>query len=572
MDNGTLVFDVRHTDFAGGAKGNGTTDDTLAIQAAIDAAYAAGGGTVVIVDGTYLTGNPFTDANSDNVDDDPTTRVPIQLKSGVRVVIMAGATVRAQTGNWLSRGVFEGVEQQDVVIEGAGTIDGQRAANAGGRIFGIYLKSVQRFAVRGLRIVNMPANENPGHSNDAGLGGDAVVLAYASQTAIVPCRDGVVEGLYIDNVERSGISPISAERVTIRDNSIRNIDGINPGSAIDLEPDVANGTIRDITIQGNHIENCEWGIIVNGNGPRDVTVSGNTLRAMRNSPIYVRATDVVVSGNTIFDWAGRGIWVYNGSTGVTVNGNTLEGSYTNTAQRAAIAVTDASDVSIVGNTVRRTYTVGIQVDVKNVGQTQANVYPRDAKGVVIAQNALFGIGRDEEVGSAAISVISSTTTTPARVAQEIVIAFNSIRDGYDPNANTTGTGRTAPNTTDYAIDLSGVTAAERVTIHVFGNRVGPEIGARINGTYNIVSGHVVDRPTINFGTVAAGAVAEQTVSILGAATGDSVQVTPLGGLDAGLQVAGAWVSAAGQVTVRVHNFSGSGATSNRSWRVILTQH
>lgn len=569
MDNGTLVYDVRHTDFAGGAQGDGTTDDTLAIQAAIDAAYAAGGGTVVINDGTYLVGNPVIDLVAPPGDDDPTTRVPLQVKSGVRVVIMAGATVRAQTGNWLSRGVFEAVEAQDVVIEGAGTIDGQRASNSGGRIFGIYLKSVQRFAVRGLRIVNMPANTG---SNAGGLGGDAVVLAYANQSAIVPCRDGVVEGLYIDNVERSGISPISAERVSIRDNTIRNIDGTNPGSAIDLEPDVANGTIRDITIHGNHVENCEWGVIVNGNGPRDVTVSGNTFRSMRNSPIYVRATDVTVHGNTVRDWAGRGIWVYNGSTGVTVSGNTLEGSYTNTAQRAAIAVTDASDVSIVGNTVRKTFTVGIQVDVKNVGETQANVYPRDAKGVVIAHNALFGIGRDDEVGSAAISVISSTTATPPRVAQDIVIAFNSIRDGYDPNANTSGTGRTAPNTTDYAIDLSGVTAAERATIHVFGNKVGPEIGARINGTYNLVTGHIVDRPTINFGTVAAGAAAEQTVSITAAATGDSVQVTPLGGLDTGLQIAGAWVSAAGQVTIRVHNFSGSGVSSNRSWRVILTQH
>ncbi|HEX2081343.1 MAG TPA: right-handed parallel beta-helix repeat-containing protein [Longimicrobium sp.] len=559
MDNGTLVFDVRHTDFAGGAKGDGTTDDTSAIQAAIDAASGAGGGTVVIVDGTYLTGNP----------NNTTTRVPIQVKSGVRVVIMPGATVRAQTGNWLSRGVFEAVEQQDVVIEGTGTLDGQRANNAGGRIFGVLLKSVQRFAVRGLRIVNMPANTG---QNAGGLGGDAVVLAYASQSPAVPCRDGVVEGLYIDNVERSGISPICAERVTIRDNTIRNIDGTNPGSAIDLEPDVAGMTIRDITIQANHVESCEWGIIVNGKGPRDVTVSGNTLRGMRNSAIHVRATDVTVSGNTVHDWAGRGIWVYNGSVGVTVSGNTLEGSYTNTAQRAAICVTDAHDVSIIGNTVRRTFTVGIQVDVKFLGQTEANVFPRDAKGIVIANNTLFAIGRDAEVGSAAISVISSSTATPPRVAQDIVIAFNSIRDGYDPNDNDAGTGRTAPNTTDFAIDVSGVTAAERAAIHIFGNRVGPEIGARINGTYNIVSGHVVDRPTINFGTVAAGAAAEQTVAVTGATTGDSVQATPLGGLEAGLQLAGAWVSAAGQVTIRVHNFSGSGVSSGRSWRVILTQH
>lgn len=581
LDRGTLVFDVRHVDFAGGAKGDDTADDRAAIQAAIDAAHAAGGGTVVIPDGTYLTGTPLPNT---------TTPVPIQIKSNVRVVIMPGATVKAATGNWGSRGIFEAVVQNNVSIEGGGTIDGQRSLNAGGRLFAIYLQSVQGFSVRGLRIVNIPANSGP--DNPAGWGGDAVLMSHEYLGVQTPCRDGVVEGCYIENVERCGISPLCAERVSIRDNIIRNVrteqPQPNPACGIDLEPDKLGLVIRDITISGNHIEDCDGGgILVNGNGPRDVTVVGNTIRNVDMDAIYVRATNVTVKGNTINNWKGRGIWVYNGSIGVVVEGNTIEGDYTNTAQRAGIAVTDASDVVITGNTVRRTFTGGIRIDVSSLG-AQGKDYPRNARRIVIANNTLFAIGRPEEVGGAAITLVSSATASPPRVIEDVVIAMNTISDGYDPDYDIVPEQtnpedppfnpeeksiRTGDKRTDYGIDVAGISPAERAKVHIFGNRITNMNVARVNGTYSVLSGHIIDRPTLNFGTIAAGASAEQTVAVTGAASGDSVQATPIGGLEAGLLIGGAWVSAAGQVTIRLHNVGGASIISgNRSWRVIVTQH
>jgi len=49
LDKGSMVYNVK----AFGAVGNGTTDDTAALQAAVDAAHAAGGGTVWIPKATY---------------------------------------------------------------------------------------------------------------------------------------------------------------------------------------------------------------------------------------------------------------------------------------------------------------------------------------------------------------------------------------------------------------------------------------------------------------------------------------------------------------------------------------
>ncbi len=56
LDKGEIVFDVK----AYGAKGDGTTDDTAAIQATVDACHTAGGGVVWFPSGTYkLSTNPI---------------------------------------------------------------------------------------------------------------------------------------------------------------------------------------------------------------------------------------------------------------------------------------------------------------------------------------------------------------------------------------------------------------------------------------------------------------------------------------------------------------------------------
>lgn len=52
-ESSSLFFTITNTAYAGGAVGDGSTDDTSAIQAAIDAASTAGGGIVYVPPGTY---------------------------------------------------------------------------------------------------------------------------------------------------------------------------------------------------------------------------------------------------------------------------------------------------------------------------------------------------------------------------------------------------------------------------------------------------------------------------------------------------------------------------------------
>jgi len=107
----TNIFNV--TNYA--AVGDGVTTNTGAIQSAIKAASAAGGGVVQVPAGTYLCG-------------------PLQLASKVNLHLEAGALLRMLPlgkypgGTRNPESFISGDKLHDVAITGAGAIDGQGAA------------------------------------------------------------------------------------------------------------------------------------------------------------------------------------------------------------------------------------------------------------------------------------------------------------------------------------------------------------------------------------------------------------------------------------------------------------
>ncbi len=105
-----------------GALGDGKTDDSQALASAIAACHAAGGGTVILPKGNYLTG-------------------PIHLKSNVNLHLEADATVLFDTNPEaylpMVRTSYEGIEcmnyspliyayqEKNIAITGSGTFNGQ---------------------------------------------------------------------------------------------------------------------------------------------------------------------------------------------------------------------------------------------------------------------------------------------------------------------------------------------------------------------------------------------------------------------------------------------------------------
>ena len=113
-------YDIRDQ----GAKGDGQTLVTAAIQKAIDAAASAGGGTVYFPAGKFVSGTLRLKSN-----------VTLQLDAGC---ILLGSTdikdypditaaVRSYTDNYVKQALIAGEDLDNVGITGRGTIDGQGA-------------------------------------------------------------------------------------------------------------------------------------------------------------------------------------------------------------------------------------------------------------------------------------------------------------------------------------------------------------------------------------------------------------------------------------------------------------
>lgn len=139
-----------------GAAGDGKRSDTKALQAAIDACAQAGGGTVLLTAGRYLTGTLFLKSN-----------VTLHLAAGS---VLLGSTnlgdypatiprIRSYTDNYCEKCLIYGEGLENVAIEGAGIVDGQGKAFRGPyktRPFLLRLVSSRRVSVSGIEFRDSP--------------------------------------------------------------------------------------------------------------------------------------------------------------------------------------------------------------------------------------------------------------------------------------------------------------------------------------------------------------------------------------------------------------------------------
>jgi polygalacturonase len=210
-------FDVR----AYGATGDGQTLDTAAFRAAVAACVMAGGGTVRVPPGRYLTGT-------------------IELRSHVTLDLAAGATILAsedpadypdipdvwKPGDTIIAPVLYAVDAENVTVTGRGTIDGQ------GRIWWKRLEMANPNPKRGWSAPGTPAEQAEVRK---------IARGRPHLISFVRCRDVLIEHVNLRNSPEWTVHPLLCDLVLIIGVSVygdagsHNTDGINPESCRDVE-------------------------------------------------------------------------------------------------------------------------------------------------------------------------------------------------------------------------------------------------------------------------------------------------------------------------------------------------
>jgi polygalacturonase len=309
------VFDVKNF----GAKGDGKTQDRDAINKAIDAASAAGGGTVLFPAGTYVTGS-------------------IRMRSHVTLQLEAGCVIEA-SGEASAYDAAEpnasdkfqdfghshfhdsliwGEGLEDISITGSGLINGKtlaRERGAGGdkaiafklsrnvtlRDFSILLGG--HFGILATGVDNLTIDNLKIDTNRDGIDIDSCRNVRISNTSVnSPYDDAIVlkgshalgvarstENVTITNCLVSGYDIGSLLDATYKRTVTRAPDRDGPTGRIKIGTE-SEGDFRNITIS-NVVFDRSRGLAlesVDGSHIEDVSVSNITMREISNAPFFIR--------------------------------------------------------------------------------------------------------------------------------------------------------------------------------------------------------------------------------------------------------------------------------------------
>ena len=341
----SLSANVR--DAAYGAKGDGVTDDTAAIQRAVDA-VAGTGGTVTVPDGTYM------------------------------VNVLASGSTGIRLGNNMTFSMAPGAVLKAI-------------PNSSGTYAILAVRSVNRVNIKGGTLLG----ERNAHTGSGGEWGMGLSISQSDQVVVegVTARECWGDGFYItdqstnvtlcnvtaEHNRRQGLSVTSVDGLVVRNSTFKNTTGTEPECGIDIEPNNAQ-TVNHVLITGCTLTNNAGGGFQCGfnsaftssrvlNTVFDQnTVADNGVNAVNGNykqgvKVSHSLGNVSITNNVITNSLGQGIMVMEYSANTIVSGNTVTGTRlfngNTTWTGGGIYISQSPNSSVTNNTVTGNQGLGI---------------------------------------------------------------------------------------------------------------------------------------------------------------------------------------------------------------------
>jgi hypothetical protein len=210
-----------------GAKGDGVTDDTQAIQAAIDA-----GNVVFFPSGTYMV--------------DAVTNIKLTDRNNVHIIISPNAEIKAIANGETNYFIFALLRCSNITIDGGGKITGDVGSHTGSA--GEWGYGIQIYHSFNVLVDNLEISQ---------MWGDGVYIGdYVDG---VHCENITVKNCHIHHNRRQGISIGYGKHIKIESCYIHDIAGTAPQSGIDIETEGSASTFEaqnDILVSNTTINNC----------------------------------------------------------------------------------------------------------------------------------------------------------------------------------------------------------------------------------------------------------------------------------------------------------------------------